>query len=196
MSSQQHLTTHSSKRGDQIRDDHANPNDHQDYQDLRDKKGQEEAQHQMPRKEKSKKHKKKQKEWDSDSSSERCTGEDDDNDNKSKSKKKASAAVLTRINIFTGTPGAPGIGVENTQTCPKTYSATSGPKQLQATRQTAKPARDSRRSKKPATPTGRQPMLTTVEGGEEGQEVLLIPIPPGMKYTFTGVGSMQQQMER
>lgn len=149
----------------------------------------------MPRKEKSKKHKKKQRERDSDSSSERCSGEDD-NDNKSKSKKKTSAAVLTRINIFTGTPGVPGIGVENTQTGPKTYSTTSGPKQPQATLQTAMPARDSRRSKKRATPTGRQNMLTTVEGGEEGQEVLLIPIPPGMKYTFTGAGSMQQQMER
>ncbi|CAN7981819.1 unnamed protein product, partial [Ixodes pacificus] len=195
-SSQQHLTTNSSKRGDQIRDDHANPSDHKDYQDLRDTKGQEEAQHKMPRKEKSKKHQKKRRERDSDSSSERCTGEDDNSDNKSKSKKKTSAAVSTRINIFTGTPGAPGIGVENTQTGPKTYSTTSGPKQPQATLQTAKPARDSRRSKKRATPTGRQNMLRTVEGGEEGQEVLLIPIPPGMKYTFTGAGSMQQEIER
>ncbi|CAN7994954.1 unnamed protein product, partial [Ixodes hexagonus] len=184
--SKQHLATRDGKR-----DNH----NCADYQDLRnDAEDQAEELYKSPTKEKKKKKKKKRRESSSSQSS------DDENGNKadkSKSKKKTSASVMTRINIFAGSPSAPGVCVENTQEGPGAYASLSRSLQPQTTPQGPKPARESRRSTKRSTSSGRQlAPMSMAEAPGEGQEVLLIPIPPGMRYPIMGARSMQQQVDK
>lgn len=139
-----------------------------------------------PSKKSKKKKKKKKKESSSESEDEEKDGAD-----RANSKKKTSAAVLTKINIFTSSPGSPSVGIDTAQAGPKLFASMTGPVSPPPIVQAPIAAKESRRG-------GKGSRTTAAPGGMDAQTVILIPMPPGMAppaFSSTGASSVQQQME-
>ncbi|XP_049528282.1 uncharacterized protein LOC119462226 [Dermacentor silvarum] len=168
------------------------------------------------RKEKKKKKKKKKKrEVESSTSSD---GDESDTDaDRSKSKKKATAGVCTRINIFTGAQGPPGVGMQSGVSGPNVLSNVAAPlpviqqqvpmlpmlqqEPAAPKKNKSKRSTKSAKSKSSQGEAGRQsaagmpavipPAMAGLVSGPDGQDVLVIPMPPGMKLPPFGAGADQ-----
>nr|XP_054922435.1 uncharacterized protein LOC126522536 [Dermacentor andersoni] len=164
-------------------------------------------------KRKKKKKKKKQREYESSTSSD---GDESDTD-RAKSKKKATAGVSTRINIFTGTQGPPGIAMQSGVSGPNVLSSAGGalpviqqqvpmlpmiqevlsaPKKNRSKRSTKSAKSKSSqgeagRQSAPGMPAVIPPAMAGLVSGPDGQDVLVIPMPPGMKLPPFGAGTDQ-----
>ncbi|XP_070394666.1 transcriptional regulator ATRX homolog isoform X3 [Dermacentor albipictus] len=157
-----------------------------------------------------KKKKKKQRVAESSTSSD---GDESDTD-RAKYKKKATAGVSTRINIFTGAQGPPGIGMQSGVTGPNALSSAGGalpviqqqvpmlpmiqemmsvPKKNRSKRSTKSAKSKSSqgeggRQSAPGMPAVIPPAMAGLVSGPDGQDVLVIPMPPGMKLPPLGAG--------
>ncbi|KAK8760090.1 hypothetical protein V5799_028643 [Amblyomma americanum] len=167
------------------------------------------------RRDRKKKKKKKRREVESTFSSD--DEESDDDADRSKSKKKATAGVTTRINIFTGTQGPPGIGMQSGLTGPNVLSNIAAPmpimqpmppmiQQLPAGTKKQGSKRSSKASKSKSSqgeakqvaagaPAVIPPAMAGLMSGPDGQDVLVIPMPPGMKLPpFDAAGGGLDQL--
>lgn len=157
---------------------------------------------------KSTKFKKKKKKRQSSTSSDSETSDDDDDDDRAKSKKKATAGVTTRINIFSGAEGPPGVGVQSGAVGPNLVSAVTPPHMpfLQqmpmipmmsmfepkamktgVTKRPKKKDQSKRSSSEPPQAAAVKPTAPAgLVSGPEGQDVLIIPLPKGMTLPQLG----------
>lgn len=164
---------------------------------------------------KSKKDKKKKKKKSRRDVSSSSSSDDSDSDaDRSKSKKKATAGVSTRINIFTGAQGPPGVGMQSGMTGPNVLSNITAPfpviqqqlPMLPVVQEVpAAPKKDkskrSTKSTKSKSSQGKQsaagmpavipPAMAGLVSGPDGQDVLVIPMPPGIKLPAFGAGMDQ-----
>lgn len=159
----------------------------------------------------SKKERKKKKKKKHSTSSSDGEESDDDND-RAKSKKKATAGVTTRINIFAGTPGAPSVNLQGGLTAPGLVTSVNPPMPMiqqmpmlpmieQVPMQPVS-KRSSKKSKSKSTSaeTAQAPAIIPagaagLVSGPDGQDVLVIPMPPGMKLPpFGNLNDMYAQL--
>lgn len=163
------------------------------------------------KKDKTKKKKKSRREVESSSSS-----DDSDSDaDRSKSKKKATAGVSTRINIYTGAQGPPGVGIQSGMTGPNVLSNMTAPlpviqqqlpmlpmvqqvpaapkkdKSKRSTRSTKSKSSQGKQQSAAGMPAVIPPAMAGLVSGPDGQDVLVIPMPPGMKLPPFGAGMDQ-----
>ncbi|KAH8022494.1 hypothetical protein HPB51_024903 [Rhipicephalus microplus] len=141
------------------------------------------------------------------------SSDDSDSDgDRSKSKKKATAGVSTRINIFTGAQGPQGIGMQSGMMGPNMLSNMAAPlpeiqqqlpllpmlqqvpvapKKDKSKRSTKSARSKSSQSKQsaPGMPAVIPPAMAGLVSGPDGQDVLVIPMPPGLKLPPFGAGA-------